>query len=201
MSHLAPSDVERGHILSAAGREGDALAVENKFPGYRAAPDASRQALRAGRTRVDGITGKAPEPVLLEPAPAPFEQWYLYRGDQDHEDEENGCRDHGLGGVVQSDSHYEAQGGHREYSGDDESPKAFGRDDFARGEPDLRWLFRHRGRLAAAVMSRGQGKASASWTRTHAHRVKPKPVALGPDFGATFVRGTPRKPLTWASCG
>jgi len=24
---------------------------------------------------------------------------------------------------------------------------------------------------------------------------------VGPDFGATFVRGTPRKPLTWASCG
>jgi hypothetical protein len=26
-------------------------------------------------------------------------------------------------------------------------------------------------------------------------------VPLRPDFGATFVRGTPRKPLTWASCG
>jgi hypothetical protein len=25
--------------------------------------------------------------------------------------------------------------------------------------------------------------------------------SLGPDFGATFVRGTLRKPLTWASCG
>jgi hypothetical protein len=28
-----------------------------------------------------------------------------------------------------------------------------------------------------------------------------KPNAVGPDFGATFVRRALRKPLTWASCG
>jgi hypothetical protein len=26
-------------------------------------------------------------------------------------------------------------------------------------------------------------------------------VSVGPEFGATFVRGTLCKPLTWASCG
>jgi hypothetical protein len=43
--------------------------------------------------------------------------------------------------------------------------------------------------------------------RSHDLEVRPTaprslPPDARPDFGATFVRGTPRKPLmTWASCG